>query len=168
MKKVELLSPAGNMESLHAAIRAGCDAVYLGGYLFGARSYAGNFSNEELEEAVKIAHIHGVRVYVTVNTIVYENETEMFFQYIDFLYHINVDALIIQDLGMMDAIRHMYPDFELHASTQMHAHNKECVQVLEQEGLSRVVLARETSIDQIKEIRKLYELAYEGVTDFEM
>lgn len=154
MKKVELLSPAGNMESLQAAIRAGCDAVYLGGYLFGARSYAGNFSNEELEEAVKTAHIHGVRAYVTVNTIVYENETEMFFQYIDFLYHINVDALIIQDLGMMDAIRHMYPDFELHASTQMHAHNKECVQVLEQEGLSRVVLARETSIDQIKEIRK--------------
>ena len=73
MKKVELLSPVGNRECFDAAIRAGCDAVYLGGYLFGARSYAGNFSNEELEEVVKIAHIHGVRVYVTVNTIVYES-----------------------------------------------------------------------------------------------
>ena len=154
MKKVELLSPVGNRECFDAAIRAGCDAVYLGGYLFGARSYAGNFSNEELEEVVKIAHIHGVRVYVTVNTIVYESETQMFFDYVDFLYRINVDALIIQDLGMMDAIHQMYPDFELHASTQMHAHNLECVQVLEEEGLSRVVLARETSIDQIQNIRK--------------
>lgn len=95
MKKPELLAPAGNMESLKAAIAAGCDAVYVGGYFFGARSFAGNFSNEELKEAIIYAHLYHVKVYVTTNTLIYEKEIETFLNYVDYLYHIHVDALII-------------------------------------------------------------------------
>lgn len=154
MKKPELLSPVGNMECLKAAIEGGCDAVYLGGYAFGARSFAGNFSNEELIDAISHAHLYGVKVYVTVNTLVYESEVELFLNYIDFLYRNHVDAVIIQDLGMMDLIRQTYPELEMHASTQMHIHNIEGVKAVEQLGLSRVVLARETDINNIRYIKE--------------
>lgn len=154
VKKPELLSPVGNKEALVAAINAGCDAVYLGGYTFGARNYAGNFSDEELVEAIRYAHIYGVKVYVTVNTIIYENETQRFIEYVDFLHQNNVDAIIIQDLGMMDYLRKVYPNLEIHASTQMNVHNVEGAKLLEELGIKRVVLARETSIDVIKEIKK--------------
>ena len=100
MKKIELLSPAGNMESLYAAIEGGCDAIYLGGYQFGARSFAGNFSLEEMKQAVYLAHLYGVKIYVTVNTMVYEREVERFLHYVDELVSIHVDALIISDIGM--------------------------------------------------------------------
>lgn len=161
MKKPELLSPVGNMECLKAAIEGGCDAVYLGGYAFGARSFAGNFSNEELIEAITYAHLYGVKVYVTVNTLVYENETEIFFDYIDFLYQNHVDAVIVQDLGMMDYIRKTYPSLEVHASTQMHIHNEEGVKFAQELELSRVVLARETDIDTIHQIKKSCDIALE-------
>ena len=154
LKKVELLSPAGNMECLKAAIAAGCDAVYLGGKMFGARAFSNNFNDEELIEAIKCAHIYGVRVYVTVNTIIYEHEVDRFMKYVDFLYKNNVDALIIQDIGMMDLIRKTYPNLELHASTQMHIHNIEGVKLVEKLGLKRVVLARETNIETIKYIKE--------------
>lgn len=154
MKKPELLSPVGNMECLMAAIAAGCDAVYLGGYTFGARNYAGNFSNEELVEAINLCHLYGVKVYVTVNTLIYENEVDMFLNYIDFLYKNNVDALIMQDLGMIDLVRKVYPDLDIHASTQMNIHNIEGVQLAKNLGLKRVVIARETSLDEIKKIKK--------------
>lgn len=154
MKKPELLSPAGNMECLKAAIQGGCDAVYLGGYAFGARSFAGNFSDEEMKEAITYAHLYGVKVYVTVNTLVYENEVPRFMDYIDFLYRNQVDAILVQDLGMMDLIRKTYPDFEMHASTQMHIHNLEGVKAVEKLGLKRAVLARETDIDMIREIKQ--------------
>lgn len=153
MKKPELLSPAGNMECLYAAINAGADAIYLGGKVFGARSFAGNFSNEELVEAIKYAHIYGVKIYVTVNTVVYEEEVDTFLKYVDFLHKNNVDALIIQDLGMMDLLRKTYPNLELHASTQMNVHNVEGVKFLSDLGLKRVVLARETNIEKIREIK---------------
>lgn len=152
--KPELLSPAGNFECLKAAIEAGCDAVYLGGKLFGARAFSNNFDNEELIEAIKYAHLYGVKVYVTINTLIYEREVEKFLDYVDFLYKNNVDALIIQDIGMMDLIRKTYPNLELHASTQMHIHNIEGVKLVEKLGLKRVVLARETSIDTIKYIKE--------------
>ena len=97
----ELLSPAGNMECLYAAINNGADAVYLAGKSFGARAYAGNFNNEELKEAVNYAHLYGVKIYVTVNTIIYNYEVEEFLNYIDYLYNIGVDALIMQDIGMI-------------------------------------------------------------------
>lgn len=161
MKRPELLSPAGNKECLIAAIKAGCDAVYLGGYTFGARNYAGNFSDEELIEAIKYAHIYGVKVYVTVNTMIYEDEVERFVEYIDFLHRNNVDAIIIQDLGMMDLVRKTYPNLEIHASTQMNVHNIEGAKLLKDLGLKRVVLARETSIDTIKEIKNNTDIEIE-------
>lgn len=154
MKKPELLSPAGNMQCLKAAIQAGCDAVYLGGYKFGARTFAGNFNNEEMIEAIKYAHLYGVKIYVTVNTIVYENEVEEFMEYVDFLYRNNVDALIIQDIGMLDLIRKTYPNFELHASTQMHIHNEEGVNLARKLGVNRCVIARETDFNTIKNIKE--------------
>ena len=102
MKKPELLAPAGSFESLIAAIEAGCDAVYLSGKLYGARSFASNFDNDELIKAIKLAHLYGVKVYVTINTLIYEDEVENFLKYVSFLHHANVDAVIIQDIGMFD------------------------------------------------------------------
>lgn len=154
MKRPELLSPVGSMEALKAAIAGGCDAVYLGGKVFGARNFATNFTLEELKEAVVLAHTYQVKVYVTVNTLIYENEVDDFFKYITYLTSINIDALIIQDLGMMDLIRKRYPTLELHASTQMHIHSLAGVKLLESLGVKRVVLARETPIEEIKRIKK--------------
>ena len=153
LNKIELLSPAGNMLSLKAAIAAGCDAVYLSGNRFGARAFASNFTNDELIEAIRYSHLYGIKVYVTVNTLVYEHEVDMFMEYIDFLHKISVDAIIIQDIGMMDLIRKTYPNLEIHASTQMHIHNLEGVKLLEELCIKRTVLARETPISLIKEIR---------------
>lgn len=153
-KKPELLAPAGNMEALKAAVLAGCDAVYLGGKCFGARSFSKNFTEGEMIEAISYAHLYGVKIYVTMNTLIYENEVTHFLEYVDFLYRNNVDALIIQDIGMMDLIRQTYPDLELHASTQMHVHNLEGVQFVEEIGLKRVVLARETPLSLIKQIKE--------------
>lgn len=160
-KKPELLAPAGNMEALKAAILAGCDAVYLGGKHFGARSFAGNFDDEEMVEAIAYAHLYGVRVYVTMNTLIYEEEVNHFLNYIDFLYKNAVDAIIIQDIGMLDLVRQVYPDLELHASTQMHIHNEEGVQWMEELGLKRVVLARETPLSLIKKIKQTTNMELE-------
>lgn len=154
MKKPELLAPAGSYESLVAAINAGCDAVYLSGYMFGARQFAPNFSRDELIKAIETCHIYGVKVYVTVNTLIYEEEVNTFLEYIDFLHKNNVDAVIIQDLGMIDLVRQTYPNLEIHASTQMHIHNLEGVKLCEELGLKRVVLARETDIKTITNIKK--------------
>ena len=149
----ELLIPVGNKEMLYQAIHGGADAVYLGGYKFSARHYSENFSEEELKEAVSYCHLYGVKIYVTVNTMIYEKEVEDFLEYIKYLYEIGVDALIMQDLGMISCVRKLYPDFEIHASTQMHTCNQETVNYLEELGVSRVVLARELSLDEIKEIK---------------
>lgn len=154
MKKPELLSPAGNMECLKAAVLAGADAIYLGGYKFGARTFAHNFNDEEMIEAINYAHLYKVKIYVTVNTIIYENEVEEFMEYVDFLYRNNVDALIIQDIGMLDLVRKTYPNFELHASTQMHIHNLEGVKLVDTLGVKRCVIARETDFNTIKNIKE--------------
>ena len=154
MKKPELLAPVGNMECLMAAIEAGCDAVYLSGKLYGARNFAGNFSNEELVEAINLCHLYGVKVYVTINTLIYEAEVDNFIKYVDFLYTNNVDAVIIQDIGMFDLIRKLYPNLELHISTQMHVHNLEGAQLMEELGADRVVLARETPFELVKKIKE--------------
>ena len=111
----ELLSPVGNKECLYAAIHNGADAVYLGGKLFGARKFAGNFTKEELKEAIDYAHLYGVKVYVTVNTIIYNDEIEELLEYVDYLYYINADALIMQDLGMISLVKERYPDLEINA-----------------------------------------------------
>ena len=105
MKKPELLAPAGNMDALKAAILGGCDAIYLGGYMFGARNFANNFDYDELKEAVNYAHEYGVKIYVTTNTLIYENEVERFIKYIKYLNDINVNAVIMKDIGMMELVR---------------------------------------------------------------
>lgn len=154
MQKIELLAPAGTMEALQAAIHNGCDAVYLGGTLFGARAFAGNFDCEEMKEAIQFAHLYGVKVYVTMNTLIYEDEIDEAYAYAKFLYTHGADALILQDLGLFDRIRTQLPDFELHASTQMHIHNVEGIRLLKEKGAQRIVLPRETMIEEIKEFAK--------------
>ena len=101
MKKVELLAPVGNMQSLYQAVSNGADAVYLGGKRFGARSYANNFDKDELISAIKYCHLYGVKIYITVNTVIFDNEVSEFLEYIEFLYNNNVDAVIMQDIGMI-------------------------------------------------------------------
>ena len=150
----ELLSPVGNMECLKAAINSGCDAVYLSGKNFGARSFAGNFSREEILEAINICHLYGVKVYVTVNTLIYDVEVEKFIDYIDFLHQNNVDAVIMQDIGMIDLVRKTFPNLEIHMSTQGNIHNIEGVKLCEKLGIKRVVLARETPIQLVKYIKQ--------------
>ena len=153
MKKKELLSPVGNKEMLYQAIHNGADAVYLAGLNYGARKYSNNFTNEELIQAINYSHLYSVKVYVTVNTIIYENEIEDFIKYIEFLYKNGVDALIIQDIGMINLIKQKFPDIELHASTQCHNHNKEGIELLKQLGCKRVVMARELSLKEINNIK---------------
>ena len=154
MKKPELLAPAGSMKAFYAAIEAGCDAVYIGGYSFGARAFSDNFSNEEIIECINYAHKYGVKVYVTVNTLIFENEVEIFLNYIDFLHQNNIDAIIVQDLGMFDLIRKTYPNLEIHISTQMHIHNLNGTLMMEKLGAKRVVLARETDFETLKQIKE--------------
>lgn len=149
LKNVELLSPAGSYESGVAAIQNGCDALYLAGKQFGARAFAANFEKEQLQEMITYAHAYGVKVYVTINTLVHDEEMNSFFAYLDFLYTAKVDALIVQDLGIVYQIRTRYPDFEVHASTQMHIVNEQALRLLIDQGISRAVLAREVNIDEI-------------------
>ncbi|MCC0672021.1 U32 family peptidase [Clostridioides sp. ES-S-0145-01] len=150
MKKIELLAPVGSFDSLKAAVQNGANAVYLGGKDFSARASANNFDRNELIEAVKYCHIRGVQVFVTVNTLIKQYEIEDFVEYVKFLYDIDVDALIVQDIGMARLIKKLLPDFELHASTQMVAHSLEDVKYLKSVGFDRVVLARELNVDEIK------------------
>ncbi|WP_455520794.1 DUF3656 domain-containing U32 family peptidase [Parvimonas micra] len=148
----ELLSPAGSMESLKAGIQNGADAIYLGGSSFGARASATNFDNDELVEAVKYAKLRNVNIFVTVNTSIKETEIEELISYTDFLYKIGVDAIILSDIGVAEVLRKRYPNMEFHASTQISAHSLNDILELKKVGFNRVVLARELSIEEIKEI----------------
>ncbi len=146
----ELLSPAGDMESLYAAIKGGADAVYVGGKMFGARAYAKNFDLEELKSAVRYCHIHGVKLYVAVNTLVYDRELGELSDYAKELYKMGVDAIISADLGAIKEIKRRVPNLEIHASTQMSVHSKDGADMAEKLGVTRVVLARELSLENIK------------------
>ena len=152
MNKIEVLAPAGTIESLYAAINKGADAVYLGGNKFSARAYASNFDNENMQKAIDYAHSYGVKIYVTINTILKENEIEEAVRYVGYLYEIGADALIIQDLGLFKRIKEEYPDLELHASTQMTIHNGEAAIYFKEKGFHRLVLSREMTIEEIKHI----------------
>ena len=110
MKRVELLSPVGNMDSLYQAVMNGADAVYLGGKKFGARKFANNFDNEEMIKAIKFCHLYGVRIFVTVNTMIFDEEFDEVLEYVDFLHKNNVDAIIVQDLGLVSVIRKVVPN----------------------------------------------------------
>ena len=151
MKK-ELLCPVGNIEMLYQAIHNGADAVYLSGINYGARRFANNFTDEELVSAIKYSHLYGVKVYVTVNTLIYESELEDVLKYIEFLYINGADAVIMQDIGLISITRKMFPKLEIHASTQCHNHNEEIIKLWESLGVKRVVFAREMSLDDINNI----------------
>lgn len=151
MKK-ELLCPVGNREMLYQAIHNGADAVYLSGTNYGARKFANNFTNEELISAIKYSHLYGVKVYVTVNTLIYESELEDVLKYIEFLYINGVDAVIMQDIGLISITRKIFPELEIHASTQCHNHNEEIIKLWKNLGVKRVVFAREMSLEDIKNV----------------
>jgi len=149
---MEILAPAGSEEALIAAVQSGADAVYIGGNKFSARSSAKNFSVEDMKRLVEYCHVRGVAVHVAANILIKEKEADEFLDYIKQLNDINIDALIIQDIGMAVRIKEMFPDLPLHASTQMTAASLDTVKFLEKTGFSRVVLARELSYEEIKNI----------------
>ncbi|MDF2570494.1 MAG: Peptidase family [Sporomusa sp.] len=151
---IELLAPVGSKEALVAAIESGADAVYLGGKMFGARHYAPNFTDDELAEAVRFAHLRGVVVFVTVNTLLDDSEITALVGYLRHLYDIGVDAIIVQDIGVAVVAKKVVPNLPLHASTQMTAHNLEGVNFLADMGFERVVLARELPLNDIAYICK--------------
>ena len=158
MNKPELLAPAGNMETLILAINSGADAVYVGGEAFSARAFAKNFDRKELLEAVKFCHLYGRKIYVAVNTVIFENEIERCLDYLKFLYEINVDAVIMQDIGMISLTKKLIPNLEIHSSTQLNCHNEECLKLLKEIGVKRAVLAREMTIEEIKKIKTDIEI----------
>ena len=164
MKKMitELLSPAGSYESFEAAIGAGADAVYVGGPAFGARAYARNFTQEELITAIETAHIHGRKLYLTVNTLLKNRELEeQLFDYLAPYYEAGLDAVIVQDLGVFDFIRHNFSDLDIHASTQMTVTGPEGMKFLEEKGATRVVPARELSLEELACMHKASPLEIE-------
>jgi len=152
LNKHELLSPAGDMECLRQAVFNGADAIYIAGKNFGARKFATNFSNEEIVEAIRFCHLYGVKVYVTMNTLVKNTEVEDFLKQAYFLHKNGVDALIVQDFGMICLLREKYPNLEIHASTQNNTASKKTCQLLYDLGVKRVVFPRELSIDEIDSI----------------
>ncbi|MDE5714779.1 MAG: DUF3656 domain-containing protein [Anaeroplasmataceae bacterium] len=157
----ELLAPAGNYEALIAAISNGADAIYLGMNKFGARAYASNFDMNTLKEAVQYAHLRKVKIYVTLNTILFEDELEEMKQRIDQLYEANVDGIIIQDLAAFHYVTSTYPDLEAHCSTQMGIDDLEGTLLFKELKASRVVLSREVDINTIKEIKKIAKIPLE-------
>lgn len=152
MNNHELLIPAGDMDSLRQAVYNGADAVYLGCKLFGARKFAKNFDNEEIVEAIKFCHLYGVKIFVTMNTLVKNDEVDTFINQAKFLYEHGVDALIVQDFGMICLLREMFPNLEIHASTQFNNSSYETCKLLYDMGVKRVVFSRELTIDQIDNI----------------
>ena len=149
MKEKELLCPVGNFEALKEAIYNGADAVYLGGKKFGARKFANNFNNEEMIEAIKFVHFYHKKIYVTVNTLLFNDEIDECLEYIKFLHENDIDAVIMQDIGLIELVHSKFPDLEIHASTQCHNHNIENINFMKSLGVKRVILAREVSLDQI-------------------
>ena len=149
---MELLVPAGDINSFYAALNNGADAIYLSGKMFGARSYAKNFTEEELKTVLKLGKIYGVKIYVTMNTLVKDNEVEDFLNEVEFLYNLGVDAILMQDFGMISLCLEKYPNLTIHASTQVNSSSYETIKLLYEMGIKRVVLPREMSIDEIRKI----------------
>ena len=154
MKKVELLAPAGNYDALLGAVNAGADAVYLGGEQYGARAYADNFSRDEIISGIRLAHIYHKKIYLTINTLVKERELEGLYDFLLPFYEAGLDGVIIQDLGVLAYVKRYFPGLELHASTQMTLTGSEGVSFLKEYGVSRVVPARELSLEEIKNLKE--------------
>ena len=152
--KPELLSPAGSLESVYAAVANGCDAVYMGGKNFSARYHARNFADEEIKQAIDYCHLHNVKVYITANTLYKQRELSPLLDFIQSVYQMGVDAVIVQDFGTAMLIKEYFPDLPLHGSTQMTAHHVADVEFLQQVGFQRIVLSRELYLEEIHEIIK--------------
>ena len=157
----ELLAPAGNMECLKAAVAAGADAVYLGGQQFGARAYAGNFSDDELIEALRFAHAWDKKIYLTVNTLTKQTELERLTDWMVPFYEAGLDGVIVQDMGVLDTVRRNFPEMELHASTQMTVTESRGALFLKSLGVCRVVPARELSLEEIRILKEQTGMALE-------
>ena len=153
-KDFELLAPAGSLEILKGVIESGADAVYVGGSMFGARAYANNFTEEELLEAIDFAHLRGVKVYLTVNTLIKNSELSKLYDYLLVYYKRGLDAVIVQDIGVVKAIHEYFPSMEIHTSTQMTVTGADGVRFLSQFGVTRVVMAREVSLAEMKRIHE--------------
>lgn len=152
MKELELLAPAGSLKTLKAVIHAGADAVYLGGSMFGARAYANNFNEEELLEAIRFGHIHGRKIILAVNTLLKEYELGQLYDYLRPYYEAGLDAVIVQDMGVMEFVKTHFPNLPIHTSTQMTITNVEGARLLKEQGVERVVTAREMSLEEIQRI----------------
>lgn len=152
MIKHELLAPAGNMECLKQAIFSGADAVYVGCKKFGARKFASNFTNDEIIEAIKLCHLYGVKIYATMNTLVKNDEVDSFLNQVEFLHKNGIDAILIQDFGMLCLVLEKYPNLEVHASTQANTSSKETAELFYKLGVKRVVFSREMSLEEINSI----------------
>lgn len=158
MKIPELLAPVGSMDHLKIAINAGASSVYLSGKNYGARKFAQNFTLDEIHDAVKLAHLHNVRVYVTVNTLIKESELESVLNYLNELYAIGVDAVLVQDLGLIELINRYLPKLKIHASTQLTCENQRKIDYLESKNVKRVVLPREMRKEEIENLKTNMEL----------
>ena len=148
---LELLSPAGSPEAVIAAVQNGADAVYMGGMAFNARIFADNFSDEELPDAINYAHAHGVKVYMTINTLIADSELARAFNYCNYIYGLGVDGVIVQDMGLVRLLRKYLPDLPLHLSTQGTLYNKGGAAAAAKLGFRRVVPARELTLEEITE-----------------
>lgn len=159
--RVELLAPAGSPETFAAAFQAGADAFYMGAGDFNARGRARNFSREEMSEAVRFAHRNGRRVYITLNTLLFDDEFPAVVDLLSFLEGLRVDGVIVQDLGLLSLLRNRFQTIPVHASTQLFCHNSQQAAYLKKEGVSRIILARELSLDEIRAIASAVPLEYE-------
>ena len=150
--KIEILAPAGSYGSFMAAVTAGADAVYAGGPRFGARAFADNFTEEQLLSAIDYAHFHGRKFNLTVNTLLKDAELEELYEYLDPLYRQGLDAVIVQDIGVLSFVREHFPEMDIHASTQMTVTNTEGALFLKEQGAARVVPARELALEEVRDI----------------
>ncbi|MDE5873947.1 MAG: U32 family peptidase, partial [Lachnospiraceae bacterium] len=162
LKFPEILAPCGSYEILEAAVHAGASACYVGGHKFGARAYAENFDNDSILRAIEFTHLHGCRLYLTVNTLFKDNEINMLYDYLLPFYKHGLDAVIVQDFGVFMFIRRYFPDIKIHCSTQMNITSVYGASLMKQQGASRIVVARELSLDRIKEIKSQVDIEIES------
>ena len=153
-RETEVLAPAGSYECLEAAVQAGADAVYLGGRQFGARAFAANFDREDLLRALEYVHLRGRKLYLTVNTLLKGRETEELEEYLMPFYREGLDAVIVQDLGVLDLVRERFPDLAVHISTQMTVTSEAGARFFKDKGATRIVPARELSLEEIRRMKE--------------
>ena len=161
MKKPEILSPGGSIDSIHSAINAGCDAVYVSGKKYGARAFADNPDDMSLVSVIDDVHFYNKKIYITVNTVFTQNDFKDFYRYMKLIYEAGADAVIVQDLGVMSFIHNEFPDMPIHASTQMNIMQAKGANLLKPYGVTRVVPARELSFTELRQMREHTDMEIE-------